>query len=413
MTKSLDSVILRYVGYALVFLTAVYLLYLVRGALPVFAVGGLLAYALEPVLRRLERSGRSRRGAVGFVFFIFVLLFLLGLALLASAWQQAQSLASNSGYYQNQVQTVVDNGRERIEKSKLPPDMKKSITEGITQFQSRAIQAAPARLQDAVTWMLGSIGTLAIFVVVLPIVTLWLMLEANPLRARMLMLVPPIYRRDVTEISAAINEIVGHYVRGQLIVCSLFGIFCTVSFYTLHLVYGMGYPLILGLLAGLVYIVPYLGMTTIALAAGLTGYFTATAGHQTSCAIAAVLSVVAFNLVIDYGISPRVLGQGVGLHPLMVIFALLSGAQLGGPLGMILAVPFFASLRVVAIYLFPQLAAPIPSTPPEANELNKGRAADQLIQQTREAEDNAPTSPVAAAVASAPTIPTPAVKVQP
>jgi len=69
--------------------------------------------------------------------------------------------------------------------------------------------------------------------------------------------------------------------------------------------------------------------------------------------------------VIDYGVTPRIVGKGVGLHPLMVIFALLAGAQIGGVLGMVLAIPLFASLRVVAIHLFPQLSAPIPPTPPE------------------------------------------------
>jgi predicted PurR-regulated permease PerM len=69
---------------------------------------------------------------------------------------------------------------------------------------------------------------------------------------------------------------------------------------------------------------------------------------------------IVFNLIVDYGIAPRVLGKGVGLHPLMVIFAFLCGFQLGGPLGTVVAVPVFASLRVIAIYLFPQLAAPLP-----------------------------------------------------
>jgi predicted PurR-regulated permease PerM len=72
-----------------------------------------------------------------------------------------------------------------------------------------------------------------------------------------------------------------------------------------------------------------------------------------------------FNLVVDYGVSPRVLGKGVGLHPLIIIFALLSGAQMGGIAGMILAVPIFASLRVILIYLFPQLTAPIPTHRPK------------------------------------------------
>jgi predicted PurR-regulated permease PerM len=185
------------------------------------------------------------------------------------------------------------------------------------------------------------------------------MVEMERLRQRLFVLVPPQYRRDVVHICGDINEMLGRYVRGQMIVCTLFGVLCTIAFYILYLVYGMQYPLVLGVLAALIYIVPYFGMATIAAAAGLTAYFTSSS--PVTCAVLAVGCCVLFNLTIDYGITPRIIGKGVGLHPLMVIFALLCGAQLGGILGMILAIPLFATLRVVAIHLFPQLIAPLPA----------------------------------------------------
>jgi uncharacterized membrane protein len=70
----------------------------------------------------------------------------------------------------------------------------------------------------------------------------------------------------------------------------------------------------------------------------------------------------------------------------MVIFALLSGAQLGGIFGMILAIPLFASMRVVLIYLFPQLTAPIPTTSPESENETSAEATREVLKQTREAE---------------------------
>jgi len=170
-------------------------------------------------------------------------------------------------------------------------------------------------------------------------------------------------------------------------VCSLFGILCTISFYVLHMVYKMDYPLVLGILAGLVYIVPYLGMATIAAAAGATAYFTST--NPVLCAILAVTACLLFNLIIDYGVSPRVLGQGVGLHPLLVIFALLCGAQIGGILGMIMAIPLFASMRVIAIHLFPQLIAPIPQLPPEialSETATNQEKVGEIVEQTSVAE---------------------------
>src|SRR5687768_1236137 len=95
MNRTLDSIVLRYLGYALLFAFTAYLLYLVRGALPVFFAAGLIAYAFDPVLQVLERRGYSRAGAVGFVFLVFLLLFLLLIALLISGFQQAQQLQGN------------------------------------------------------------------------------------------------------------------------------------------------------------------------------------------------------------------------------------------------------------------------------------------------------------------------------
>ena len=365
MTRSLDTILLRYVGYALLFGAVAYLLFLVRGAIPLFAVAAVLAYAMEPILQRLQRKGYSRRGAIGFVFLVFLLIFALLIALLASAWQQAQSLSFSLPTYQAKIIELADAGRVRLDELKLPQNLKNAILEGITDLQNSAPAAVTAKFQGAVGWTISSIGILLIVLIVLPIITLWFMVEMERLRLRIFVLVPTQYRRDVAHICGDINTMMGRYVRGQMIVCSLFGVLCTIAFYSLYLVFGMQYPLVLGVLAALIYIVPYFGMATIATAAGLTAYFTSSS--PVTCAAIAVGCCVLFNLVIDYGITPRIVGKGVGLHPLMVIFALLCGAQLGGIIGMVLAIPLFAALRVVAIHLFPQLIAPLPGSTPGAS----------------------------------------------
>jgi len=390
MNRSLDAVVLRYLGYACVVFAGLFLLYLVRGTLPIFFVALLLAYAMEPILQRLERRGYSRRSAVGFVFLVFLLLFVLLLCLLASAWQQALALSANFEQYKNQALALADTARHRLDASPLPPDMKKSVIDIVTDAQDRAPLVLSQKLQSFIAWTLGSVGYLGILLVVLPVITLYLMLEMNPLRARILMLVPPAYRRDVTEIGQKINEILGRYVRGQIIVCSGFGVLCTIAFHVLGYEYGMGYPLVLGLAAAILYIVPYVGLAIVTVAAGATAYLTASA--PLPCAILAVGCCIVFNLIIDYGIAPRVIGKGVGLHPLMVIFALLSGFGMGGIPGMVLAVPFFASLRVILIYLFPQLAAPIPQTPPESEmtrdekNASPARVAREVVSEMEKAE---------------------------
>ncbi|PQV65442.1 putative PurR-regulated permease PerM [Abditibacterium utsteinense] len=385
MTKTLDSVILRYVGFGLIFLSAAVLLYLVRGALPVFVVGGIIAYALEPVLQKLEKSGRSRKSAVGFVFVIYLLLGLIFLSLLAAAFQQGLSLASNIPTYNRQVTALVQNNRRRLDESKLPKAVKASINDGIDTGLSRFGKQVPEIAPKIAAAGAAGVGTFLINLFLLNLITLGLMLEAQAIRGRILMLIPSPYRRDMTELSQSINELLGRYVRGQMIVCGTYGALCTVAFEVLSRVYGMQYPLVLGAMAATLYILPYFGPAIIFTSAGVAAYFTS--AHPVPCALAALGSCIVLNLIVDYGVAPRVLGKGVGLHPLMVIFALLCGLQLAGPLGTVVAVPIFASLRVIAIYLFPQLAVPLPTESPEATSLDKPHdSTSEMTQRVAKAE---------------------------
>ena len=358
MYKTSDALIARYAGFGLLFLTVAVLVYLVRGALPVFIVAGLLAFAFEPVLQRLEKTGRSRLRAVGFVFTVILLLGAILLALLAAAFQQGQSLASNAENYNRQVLRIIDSNRERLQNSKLPDPVKTSVNEAIDNNLKSLNSRVPGLATDFAARLLAGTGSFFLNIFLLNLLTLGFMLEANRIKARLLMLVPPLYRRDATDLATSINELLGRYVRGQLIVCASFGALCTVAFEILNHVFGMQYPLVLGAVAAIVYVLPYFGLAVVLVSSIATAYLTA--DQPLPCALAVLACVVVINLVTDYGISPRVLGRGVGLHPLLVIFALVCGFHVAGPLGTVVAVPLFASLRVIAIYLFPQLAAPIP-----------------------------------------------------
>ena len=373
----------RYAGYALLFLAIIYFTFLVRGVLPIFGVALLLAYAFEPMLRRFEKADYTRGVAVAFIALLFALVIALLIALLASAWQQVQSLAENFPLYQGQVVHFIERNTFRIQKLPVSESVKQSALQAINDFQNRVPGMVGARLQSGVGWIFASLGSIGVALIIVPILTLYFMLEMNTLRGRALMIVPPEYRRDVIEIGESINELLGRYVRGQLIVCGTFGVLCMITFNILSWRFGMGYPIVLGLVAGFIYIVPYIGVLCVAAAAVGTAYFTATSSPLT-CAAIALGCIVVFNLFIDYGVAPRVLGKGVGLHPLLVIFALLAGAEIGGILGMVLSVPFFASMRVILIYLFPQLTSPIQNVSGEPQ-------TDQIASATDDAELHAPT----------------------
>ncbi|RYF51879.1 MAG: AI-2E family transporter, partial [Cytophagaceae bacterium] len=371
--KSLDAIVLRYVSFGVLFVGVAVMLFMVRGVLPVFLVGGVIAYAFEPLLQKLEKRGRSRPKAVAFVFGLYILLLLVLFSLLASAVQQGQTLVQPESATQQfeRVTHLVQTNQEKLQKLPLLPAVRDAINNTINNSTQNLTARVPALAQDLGLKLVTGTGGFLISVFLITLVSFGLMLEAQRIKGRVLMLIPAQYRRDVTQLSTSINELLGRYVRGQLIVCGTFGALCTVAFEILSRTYGMEYPLILGAIAACIYILPYIGMAVVTISAGLTAYLTADNGQNVQCAAIAVGCCIGFNLFVDYGIAPRVLGRGVGLHPLMVIFALLCGFELGGPLGTVVAVPIFASLRVIFIYLFPQLASPLPDGSPEATSQGK------------------------------------------
>ncbi|BCM90194.1 hypothetical protein IAD21_02045 [Abditibacteriota bacterium] len=395
--KSLDAIVLRYTGFGILFIGIVVMLYLVRGVLPIFMVGGVIAYAFEPLLQRLESRGRSRPKAVAFVFGIYILLLLILFSLLASAVQQGQTLVQpkNASQQFERITQLVQSNQSKLQKLPLLPAVREAINNTISNSTKTISARVPTFAQEIGLKLVTGTGGFLISVFLITLVSFGLMLEAHSIRGRSLMLIPPVYRRDVTRLSASINELLGRYVRGQLIVCGTFGALCTAAFEVLSRVYGMQYPLVLGAIAACIYILPYFGMAVVTISAGLTAYLTANPGQNVQCAAIAVGCCIGFNLFVDYGVAPRVLGRGVGLHPLMVIFALLCGFELGGPLGTVVAVPIFASLRVIFIYLFPQLAAPLPDDGPKAVSLDKSRPATSgIVERVARAEANAPESPI-------------------
>ena len=393
--KSLDAIVLRYVGFGALFVSMAVLLYMVRGVLPVFIVGGLIAYALEPLLLRLENRGRSRPKAVGFVFGVYLLLLLVLFSLLAAAVQQGQSLVQTVPAQFERVTGMVQTSQEKLQKLPIPPAVRESINNTINSSTKTLSARVPEIAQEVGVRLVAGTGGFLISVFLITLVSFGLMLESQRLKGRMLMLIPPAYRRDMTRLSGSINELLGRYVRGQLVVCATFGALCTVAFEVLSRVYGMQYPLVLGAMAATIYVLPYFGLALITISATLTAYLTATPGQGLPCAAVTLGCCIAFNLFVDYGLAPRVLGRGVGLHPLMVIFAILCGYELGGPLGSIVGVPIFASLRVIFVYLFPQLAAPLPKESPEKTSRGKPTSATtEMVQRVAHAESSAPEGPV-------------------
>jgi predicted PurR-regulated permease PerM len=149
--------------------------------------------------------------------------------------------------------------------------------------------------------------------------------------------------------SQEVVDIFSQYIRGLAKVCVLYGFTAVVLFAAFRLPYA----LFLGIAAGILYAVPYVGP---GLAMSSAAIISLTAGKGVPYTGVVVAAFIIMHVTFDYGVTPRVVGGSVGLHPLVNVFALMVGATMFGVPGMLLAVPVAASIQRLLSHFFPRLA---------------------------------------------------------
>jgi len=158
-----------------------------------------------------------------------------------------------------------------------------------------------------------------------------------------LAIVPRAHRKNVIKLVIDIDTALGNYIRGQFLVCLLVGLLAYVGYWLI----GMPYALLLASIVAVFNIIPYLGPFFGAAPAIIMA---------STISIKMVLLVVAVNMAVQIlegnVISPQVVGRTLHMHPLLIIFALLVGGELAGIVGLILAVPFFAVMKVIIQHIF-------------------------------------------------------------
>jgi predicted PurR-regulated permease PerM len=315
------------------------LLYLLSGVLLPFVAGMLVAYFLDPVADRLERVGCSRTLATSVITVAFFILVAAGAAVLFPLLQgQVMGLVAK-------VPGWVAALRERA--GPLLEHFQATLTEEqIARLRDAAGSYAgeAARLLGAMIGRLVS-GGAAFFqilslLVVTPLVSFYLLRDWDRIVARFDDLLPRDLAPAVREQMREIDRTIAAWVRGQATVCVLLG-----AWYGLGLtLVGLEFGLVIGFLTGVISFVPYFGMG-LGLAVALGVAFTQFSGVLPFALVAGVFAVG--QVVEGYLLTPRLVGEKVGLHPVWVIFALFAGGALFGFTGVLLAVPVAAVVGVL------------------------------------------------------------------
>ncbi len=329
-------------------------IWLVWPILPPFLIALALALLLDPVMDRMVRRGMPRWLAVSLTFLAFMGIFFGLIAVVAPlAVGQITEFVANQQTYAARVESTVNDWlrshSSTLRQLNIPP----TLPELTQQYRDNLTGGLQVLLQRAIEAIQSSFGALG-WVVVVPIVTLYLLMDLDRLRHRVHLLIPDVHRPTVEDLAGKVGGVFGAYIRGLTLICLSYG---TLVYLVLTAGFGLRYSLVLGLLAAFLYAVPYLGQFVVIAAACGVAWATGPLGPHI---LILGLCLLGVGQLFDQLITPRIIGRQVGLHPVLGLFALMAGGQLFGLPGMVLAVPVAASMRVVLIHLFPRLSEPLP-----------------------------------------------------
>ncbi len=336
----------KWVFWVVVLSLLAFFIYAVKAILLPFVVGILVAYFLDPAADRLERWGCSRTLAtliITVLFFTGMILILV--ALLPALYNQFSSLLAELPALWRDVRELVESEVRRLTGDFAPEEMAKA-KQAVSDASSGMVTTVREVTLDALRSGFALVNLLSL-IVITPLVSFYLLRDWDRLVTYVDTLLPrdsaPIIREQVIKIDHTISG----FVRGTLNVMLILGLFYAIS---LSLI-GLDYAILIGLFGGFMIIIPYLGTFL----SGVAAVGMAMLQFDSIAAIIAVFAVFAAGQMLEgYILTPKLVGDKVGLHPLWLIFGMLAGATLLGFVGVFLAVPVTAVIGVLVRFAIEQ-----------------------------------------------------------
>ncbi|MEN0000505.1 MAG: AI-2E family transporter [Pseudomonadota bacterium] len=329
-------------------------LYIFRSVLLPFLAGLALAYFLDPVADFLERRGLSRLWATVSILILFVVLFIVALVAIVPVLgrQFSQFMESAPGYYEDLRQLL----NNLIASAPWLGDLLEQGNGELSQsFNELASQAANvgAQLLRGVWSSANALLSVVGLLVVTPVVAFYMLLDWDKMIAKIDSWIPRDNLQDVRRIGREMNSAIAGFVRGQGTVCLILAVFYATA---LSLV-GLNFGLLIGLVAGLISFIPYVGSIVglvLSVGVAIVQYWPDAAaiaadGYVPSLISIGIVAAIFFagQMVEGNVLQPKLVGSSVGLHPVWLMFALFAFGSLLGFTGMLIAVPAAAAVGVL------------------------------------------------------------------
>lgn len=303
-----------------------------------------LAYLIDPLVRLIRRPFKRRhlekfmpRPLAIVVAYLLVFSAVgAGIANLAPRIaDQGAEFAKNFPEYATAAQVKFRGLNDRIRRMRLS----KEIQETLDQKTESAITAASEQATVIATNLVVSALSYAPWLFLVPVLSFLLLKDVATIRVMFLRMFPTgRWRTRAESVLQDANTTLAAYTRAQLISCFLIGIVCTIGFYLT----GVKYPLLFGILAGILEFIPLIGPLTIGITVTAVAAFT-----DTTTAVYVATFLIVLRIVHDYVTYPRIIREGIHLHPIAIILSVLAGEQIAGIVGVFLSIPVVALATVL------------------------------------------------------------------
>lgn len=307
-----------------------------KSVLTPFIVAMIISYILNPIVVLLNQRKVPRTIAVLLIYSVFIAsVTVVIINIIPMFVKQLEELSEHLPQLGIKAQFLVDS----VNHSQLLPG---SVRSGI----NHSFAKLEAGIATTISNYMNQIGTtlnMLFILFIVPFLAFYMLKDFQLIEKAAIAIVPKAHRKQTIKLLVDIDTALGNYIRGQLLVCLIIGVLAYIGYWSID----MPYPLLLASVVAVFNIIPYLGPFFGAAPAVLMA---------STVSLKMMLIVAGMNLCIQVlegnVISPQVVGRSLHMHPLFIILALLIGGEVAGVLGLILAVPFFAALKVVVQHVF-------------------------------------------------------------
>ena len=310
--------------------------------LPVI-LSGLLFYLLNPLVDLMEKYKINRVLAISIIFVIIAFLLIIGLAVaIPNLQRQVIIFAQNVPSYIEDADRVIDD----LVTKRLPDDFRPQLEQVLAQFSTQAAAWASNISSKAVNWVSAIIsGTSQVIValIIMPFMLFYLLRDGKGLRDYITQFLPNKLREPVGKVLSDVNQQLANYVRGQITVAVIVAIMFIIFFKII----GLRYAVALGVTAGVLNLVPYLGSFLAMLPALVLGLI---AGPVMLLKV--IIVFIVEQTIEGRFVSPLILGSQLNIHPITILFVLLTSGSMFGIWGVLLGIPIYASAKVVISAIF-------------------------------------------------------------